>query len=155
MHARITPRGGICTYWGCNFGGLDRLWPPGPPDPLSPAMGGAAAEESKWVARLVGAGSLLTLIYQLAFLILDHRFLSIRQPGVLALHLLNVALFMLAVVMAADVGSWMKRNWKTVAFGFSLGMIASSVAIAILTRQTQPLFVALVLFLAGTGPFLS
>jgi signal transduction histidine kinase len=155
MHARFTPRGGICADWSCNFGGLDRLWPPGPPDPLSPAMEGAAAEESKWVARLVGAGSLLTLIYQLAFLILDHRFLSIRRPGVLGLHLLNVALFMLAVVMAADVGSWMKRNWKTVALGFSLAMIASSVAIAILIRQTQPLFVALVLFLAGTGPFLS
>ena len=154
MDARSTSRAGICAEWGGSLVSLDRLWPPGPPDPLSLPIDGAS-NESKWVARLVGAGSLLTLIYQVAFLILDHHFLSVRRPTVLSLHLLNIALFLLAVVMAADVGAWMRRNWKIVAFTFSIAMIASSAAIAVLTRYTEPLFVALVLFLAGTGPFLS
>jgi signal transduction histidine kinase/CheY-like chemotaxis protein len=153
MDTDSTSRVGLCAEWGRGLIGLDRLWPPGPPDPLLPAD--RASSESKWVARLVGTGSLLTLVYQVAFLILDRGFLSARRPAALILHLLNIALFLLAVAMAADVGPWMRRNWKKVALAFSVGMIGSSAAIAVLTRHTQPLFVALVLFLAGTGPFLS
>jgi hypothetical protein len=39
--------------------------------------------EAKWAARLVGAGSLLTLVYETAFLVLDRRFLSLSDPPVL------------------------------------------------------------------------
>ena len=154
MDARTTIRAATCAELGGGFGGLDGLWPPGPPDPLSPHSDGVS-NESKWVARLVAAGSLLTLIYEIAFLLLDREFLSTARPTVLFFHLINIGLFLAAVAMAIDVGSWMRRNWKMVAFTFSIAMIASSAAIAVLTRHSQPLFVALVLFLAGTGPFLS
>jgi signal transduction histidine kinase/ActR/RegA family two-component response regulator len=110
--------------------------------------------EAKWAARLVGAGSLLTLIYETAFLVLDRRFLSLSDPPVLIFHSINIALFLLAVVMAARVAPWMRRNWKLVAFSFSSLMIVSSACIAIETGENEPLAIALILFLAGTGPFL-
>jgi hypothetical protein len=47
--------------------------------------------EAKWAARLVGAGSLLTLIYETAFLVLDRRFLSLSDPPVLIFHSINIA----------------------------------------------------------------
>src|SRR5581483_2107075 len=71
------------------------------------------------------------------------------------LHLINIGLFGVAVIMTLKVGPWMRRHWKQVAFIFSSVMIASSTCITILTAQTQPLFIELTLFLAGTGPFLS
>jgi signal transduction histidine kinase/CheY-like chemotaxis protein len=110
--------------------------------------------EAKWAARLVGAGSLLTLIYEAAFLVLDRRFLSLSDPPVLIFHSINIALFLLAAIMAARVGPWMRRNWKLVAFSFSSLMIVSSACIAVETGENEPLALALILFLAGTGPFL-
>ena len=47
------------------------------------------------------------------------------------------------------------RHWKTVAFSFSTILITSSMWLTIITGESEPLFVALMLFLAGTGPFLS
>jgi signal transduction histidine kinase/ActR/RegA family two-component response regulator len=114
-----------------------------------------APEEAKWYARLVGAGSLLTLLYEVAFLALNKGFWSLRFPWILVFHAVNIGLFAAAVILTLNVGAWMRAHWKQVAFAFSSVMIASSTAIAILTSQTQPLFIALMLFLAGTGPFLS
>ena len=122
---------------------------------VTPETGYHAPDEAKWAARLVGAGSLLTLLYEIAFLAFDRRFLSLSRPPVLIFHLINIVLFGLAVIMAANVGPWMRRHWKPVAFSFSAMMIASSTCIALITREKEPLFIALMLFLAGTGPFLS
>jgi signal transduction histidine kinase/ActR/RegA family two-component response regulator len=110
--------------------------------------------EAKWAARLVGAGSLLTLVYETAFLVLDRRFLSFSDPPVLIFHSINIALFLLAVFMVARVGPWMRRHWKPMAFSFSSLMIVSSACIAVETGENEPLALALILFLAGTGPFL-
>jgi len=93
--------------------------------------------EAKWAARLVGAGSLLTLIYETAFLVLDRRFLSLSDPPVLIFHSINIALFLLAVFMVARVGPWMRRRWKPVAFSFSTLMIVSSACIAVETGKTS------------------
>ena len=120
-----------------------------------PTLAPNKAEESKWAARLVGAGSLLTVLFQIAYLALDHSFISLMHPWVLICHLLNIGLFGVAVLMTLNVGPWMKIHWKQVAFAFSTIMIASTTAIAISTGRTQPLIIALMLFLAGTGPFLS
>ena len=114
-----------------------------------------SSAESKWAARLVGAGSLLTLLYEIVFLILDRRFVSLSRPPVLIFHLINVMLFGAAVIMTVNVSSWVRRHWKLVAFCFSTAMIASSTCIALITEEKEPLFIALMLFLAGTGPFLS
>jgi signal transduction histidine kinase/CheY-like chemotaxis protein len=113
------------------------------------------SDESKWAARLVGAGCFLTLIYELAYLVFDRDSLWVKQGWPLFLHLLNVGLYLVAVILTLRVGSWMRRHWKTVAFSFSSILILSSMALAIVTAESEPLFVALVLFLAGTGPFLS
>jgi hypothetical protein len=44
-----------------------------------PADPSAVASESKWAARLVCAGSLLTLVFQIAYLALDDPLLSKHQ----------------------------------------------------------------------------
>jgi signal transduction histidine kinase/CheY-like chemotaxis protein len=119
------------------------------------ALENGKSVEAKWAARLVCVGSLLTLLYQVVYLALDRPFLSLSQPTVLILHGINIALFGVAVLMSLNVGDWMRKHWKQVAFAFSVVMIASSTYITILTGQTQPLFIELMLFLAGTGPFLS
>ncbi|MBV8771995.1 MAG: response regulator [Deltaproteobacteria bacterium] len=114
-----------------------------------------SSDELKWAARLVGAGSLLTLIYELAYFAFDRRSLWMRNSWPLFLHLLNIGLYLAAVLMTLRVGPWMRRNWKRVAFSFSTVLIISSTALAIITQESEPLLVALMLFLAGTGPFLS
>jgi signal transduction histidine kinase/CheY-like chemotaxis protein len=128
---------------------------PGADPDFTPSQSATAAAEAKWYARLVGAGSLLTLLYEVAYLALDRPFLALRSPWVLLFHLVNIGLFGVAVALTLNVGPWMRSHWKQVAFAFSAIMIASSTCITILTGQTQPLFIALILFLAGTGPFLS
>jgi signal transduction histidine kinase/CheY-like chemotaxis protein len=120
----------------------------------TPAVSGSP-DESKWAARLVGAGCLLTLIFELAYLGFDRASLSINYPWPLFLHLLNIGLYLVALLMTLRVGAWMRRHWKAVAFSFSTILILSSTFLAIITGDSEPLFVALVLFLAGTGPFLS
>ncbi len=114
-----------------------------------------SSDESKWAARLVGAGSLLTLIFEIAYFVFDRRSLSASKPWPLLLHLLNIGLFFVAAIMTLRVGPWIRRHWKIVAFAFSTMLIASSVELTIITGERQPLFIALMLFLAGTGPFLS
>jgi signal transduction histidine kinase/ActR/RegA family two-component response regulator len=115
----------------------------------------SVANESKWAARLVCAGSLLTLVFQIAYLALDRRFLSTHQPWLLLLHLLNIGLFLIAAILTLNVGPWLRHYWKHVAFSFSAIMIVSSTGISVITDSIQPLCIMLMLFLAGTGPFLS
>ena len=112
-------------------------------------------DESKWGARLVGAGCSLTLVYELAYLGFDRGSLWVSHGWPLFLHLLNIGLYLVAVIMTLRVGPWMRRYWKVVAFAFSTILITSSMWLAIITGESEPLFVALMLFLAGTGPFLS
>jgi len=112
-------------------------------------------EQAKWTTRLVSAGSLLTLLFQIIYLTLDRRFLSAGQPSVLILHALNIGLFGLAAILAWCAGPWVRRHSIAIAFAFSYVMIWSLTAITILTRETEPLFIMIVLFLAGTGVFLS
>lgn len=117
--------------------------------------GGFEREQAKWAARLVGAGSALTLLFQIAYVLFDWRFLSINQPKVLIFHSVNIALYAIAVAASVILPTWLRLHWKGVAFLFSCVMLWSSAAIAILTRQTEPLFLTVILFLAGTGTFLS
>lgn len=121
----------------------------------SAAVLSGPSDESKWAARLVGAGCFLTLIYELAYLVFDHNSLWIRRGWPLFLHSLNIALYLVALILTLRVGPWMRRHWKAVAFSFSSVLILSSMGLAIVTAEAEPFFVALVLFLAGTGPFLS
>jgi signal transduction histidine kinase len=111
-------------------------------------------DEATWGARLAAAGSILTLLYELAFLILDRGYLSIKYPVVLVLHGVIIGLYAVAIVMAANVGPWIRAHWRPIALSFSGGMIACSAAICVITKEVEPFFIALVLFLAGTGPFL-
>jgi signal transduction histidine kinase/CheY-like chemotaxis protein len=112
-------------------------------------------DESKWAARLVGAGSLLTLVFEVAYLVFDRHLLLTGHAWPLFLHSINIGLFLIAVVMTLRVGPWMRRHWKAVAFSFSAILIVSSMFLTIVTGEKQPLFIMLTLFLAGTGPFLS
>src|SRR5260370_2616705 len=57
--------------------------------------------------------------------------------------------------MTLNVGQWLRHYWKHVAFSFSAIMIVSSTCISVITDSIQPLCIMLMLFLAGTGPFLS
>src|SRR3981081_3022317 len=111
-------------------------------------------DEATWGTRLVAAGSVLTLVYEVAFLVLDRRFLSLTHPPVAVLHGVIIGLYAVAIVMAANVGPRMREHWRLVALSFSAGMIACSATICVITKEVEPFFVASVLFLAGTGPFL-
>lgn len=112
-------------------------------------------EQAKWAARLVTAGSALTLLFQFAYIVLDRQFLSLRHPSVLILHLLNISLYGIAVIASVFLYEWSLRHWKMIAFLFSSLMIWSSSCIAMLTHHSEPLLFMVVLFLAGTGTFLS
>jgi signal transduction histidine kinase len=113
-------------------------------------------EPAKWGTRLVNAGSLLTLLFQIVYMAFDLRFLSIARPWILIFHSLNIALYGVATATSSLISApWMRRQWKAVAFTFSSIMILNTTAITILTGQIEPLFLMIVLFLAGTGTFLS
>src|ERR1700720_2057099 len=116
--------------------------------------GFGAVDETVWSIRLAMAGSLLTLVYEIGFLIFDRRFVSLSHPLVLTLHSTIIGLYLAAVLMALKVGEFLRQHWKKVALCFSSILIVSSAWIAVVTAEPEPLFIALVLFLAGTGPFL-
>ncbi|MGB6564249.1 MAG: hypothetical protein WBE69_16745, partial [Candidatus Binataceae bacterium] len=61
----------------------------------------------------------MTLVFQIAYLALDRRFLSTHQPWLLLLHLLNIGLFLIAAILTLNVGPWLRHYWKHVAFSFS------------------------------------
>ena len=67
-----------------------------------------AADEATWSIRLVMAGSLLTLIYELGFLICDRKFVSLSHPLVLTLHGIIIGLYLAAVFMAIKVGEFLR-----------------------------------------------
>ena len=66
--AANVPRGRVAEGRDLNAGGAKCA--------AGPADRSSVASESKWAARLVCAGSLLTLVFQIAYLALDRRFLS-------------------------------------------------------------------------------
>src|ERR1700726_1558982 len=74
-----------------------------------------AANEAVWSIRLAMAGSLLTLVYEIGFLIFDRRFVSLGHPLVLILHSIIIGLYFAAVLMAVYVGEFVRRHWKKVA----------------------------------------
>jgi hypothetical protein len=113
-------------------------------------------EPDIWGTRLVSAGSLLTLLFQILYMAFDRQFLSINRPLILILHSLNIAVYGIAVATSSIIlVPSMRRQWKAVAFTFSCIMIWSSTLITILTGRIEPFFFLIVLFLAGTGTFLS
>src|SRR5689334_8911455 len=95
-----------------------------------------AADEAIWSIRLVMAGSLLTLVYEIGFLICDREFVSLSHPLVLTLHGIIIGLYLAAVVMAVNVGAFLRQNWKKVALCFSCILIGSSAGIAIITGES-------------------
>src|SRR5713226_10171806 len=88
-------------------------------------------DEATWGARLVAAGSLLTLLYELTFIVLDRRFLSTDHPLVVLLHGVSIGLYAVAVVLVLNVGPWLRGHWKPIAFAFSSGMIGCSAVICV------------------------
>ena len=112
-------------------------------DTTSPAEAASTFDDSQWAARLVGAGSALTLLFELVYLFFDRRFISIDDPRVLIFHSINIALFTIAALMTLRVGRWMRRHWKSTALAFSIAMIASTTAICDITGETEPLLVTL------------
>ena len=135
--AANVPRGRVAEGRDLNAGGAKCA--------AGPADRSSVASESKWAARLVCAGSLLTLVFQIAYLALDRRFLSTRQPWLLLLHLLNIGLFLIAAILTLNVGPWLRHYWKHVAFSFSAIMIVSSTGISVMTDRIQALFIMLML----------
>src|SRR6266478_1985693 len=101
------------------------------------------ADEAVWSIRLVMAGSLLTLVYEIGFLIFDRRFVSLSHPIVLTLHSIIIGLYLAAVLMAVNVGEFLRQHWKKVALCFSSILIASSAWIAVATGEPEPLFMGL------------
>jgi hypothetical protein len=68
------------------------------------ASSGFRREQAMWAARLVSAGSLLTLLFQIVYVAFDRRFLSISRPLVLIFHSLNIALFGVAAITSLTAG---------------------------------------------------
>jgi len=97
-----------------------------------------AADEAIWSIRLVMAGSLLTLIYEIGFLICDRKFVSLSHPLVLTLHGIIIGLYLAAVFMAINVGELLRHNWKKVALCFSCILIGSSAGMAVVTGESEP-----------------
>jgi len=71
-----------------------------------------AADEAVWRIRLVVAGSTLTLVYEIGFLIFNRRFVSLHHPLVLILHAIIIGLYLAAVLMAVNVGEFLKQHRK-------------------------------------------
>ena len=111
--------------------------------------------ERRWAIRLLHAGSLLIILFQIAYAVLDY--LQHRESlshAVLALHLWNILLGVGAFICTRNPGQPITQRWIALAFGTGTLIVAGMIGISVATGEVVPLTIALSLWVVGTGTLL-
>jgi PAS domain S-box-containing protein len=121
------------------------------PDRAGPAGAGVAEYDSRTrvsTLRLLRAGSLLVIIYQLIFLNLDAR-VSAPIAHVLELDLAGVALG--AIGFGLTYGGWFAGRWRPMVLLIGAGEIFTATAAAALLGDPIRMFVTVILYSLGAA----
>jgi PAS domain S-box-containing protein len=103
-----------------------------------------------WSLRLLRAGASLLLGFEIAYFFFD-LFLpfSPLTPAAIVLHAGTVGLA--TFVLALTTSKWFERHWRPVCFANLLTIYALTLALRLLSGETQPLFITLTLTVIGAG----
>lgn len=108
-----------------------------------------AVLEDAFAPRLIRAGALLVMGFQLFYLAEDlHRFPRLAAT-ILPFHGFNILVG--AVMLAITWAAWFNRHWRVSVWALCSVLMASTAAIALSNGQIEPLFLSVILFLIGAA----
>src|SRR5512146_886705 len=102
--------------------------------------------------RLLRHGAALLAGFEIAYFLLDRFVLPDLTPAIIALHAGAAGVAVLA--LALTMSKWFERHWRAVCFANLLALYSLTFALRLLTGDTGPLFMTLVLTLIGAGALL-
>ena len=97
--------------------------------------------------RLMRAGAALLVAFEAIYFIVDSYIPPPLTPVTAALH--AGAIGITALVLALTTSKWFERNWRPVCFANLLAIYGLTLALRLLTGETQPLFITVVLTVIG------
>lgn len=109
----------------------------------------AAEFETTHVTRLIGAGALLIIAFQVVYTTEGCWLHPQGGPAALALHLFNIAAGM--ALLAVTRTKWFSWHWKPIVWALVVALMASTAGISVLEVRTEPLFASVLLLLVGAG----
>src|ERR1700678_110743 len=105
-----------------------------------------------WSLRLLRAGAALLASFEIIYFILDDYVPPLLTPATIALHIGAVGIA--ALVLAVTMSKWFERHWRSICFTNLLATYVLTLALRLLTGESQPLFVTLMLTIIGAGAIL-
>ena len=102
--------------------------------------------------RLMRAGAALMVGFEAIYFIVDSYIPPTLTLATAALH--AGAIGITALVLALTMSKWFERNWRLVCFANLLAIYGLTLALGLLTGDTEPLFITVVLTLIGAGALL-
>ncbi|HVB78551.1 MAG TPA: response regulator [Candidatus Binataceae bacterium] len=105
-----------------------------------------------WSLRLMRAGAALLVGFEIIYFVVDFCIPPPMTLAKLALH--TGAVSISALVLALTRSEWFERNWRPVCFSNLVVTYGLTLALRLLSGDTQPLFITLVFTLIGAGALL-
>ena len=105
-----------------------------------------------WSLRVLRAGAALLAGFEIIYFLLDCYIPPPLTPVTAALHAGAVGIA--ALVLALTSSKWFERYWRPVCFANLVAIYVLTLALRLLTGETQPLFITLMLTIIGAGAIL-
>jgi PAS domain S-box-containing protein len=98
------------------------------------------------------AGAALLVAFEAIYFIVDSYAAAPLTPATITLN--AGAMAITALVLAFTMTSWFERNWRLVCFANLLAIYSLTLALRLLTGDSEPLFITVLLTLIGAGALL-
>src|SRR5579863_242958 len=121
------------------------------PAPLSPAHSANREVELLRVLGMTRVGALMIIAFQLAYLGWDLSVWRTMRAGMMAWHVGNIAVGVVALGLTLIDREWPTRHLRALTFWTTTAVVVGMARLGILTGVSEPLFVAVILFTVGTG----
>ena len=105
-----------------------------------------------WSLRVLRAGAALLAGFEILYFLLDCYIPPPLTPVTAALHAGAVGIA--ALVLALTSSKWFERYWRPVCFANLVAIYVLTLALRLLTGETPPLFITLMLTIIGAGAIL-
>lgn len=107
------------------------------------------AKGRDWRLRLIRLGAALLVVFEIIYFIFDRYIPPPLTLATTALHAIAVGITVL--VLALTTSKWLERNWRPVCFVALLAIYGVTLALRLLTGDTEPLFITVALSLVGAA----
>jgi PAS domain S-box-containing protein len=117
----------------------------------SPAYASDREDEVLRMLHMTRAGALMIIGFQIAYLEWDLSMWRILPANLMFWHVGNILVGFVALALTLLDHPWAVRHLRGLTFWTCAGVIAGMTRISLITGQSEPLFVASILFIIGIG----